>query len=254
MSNFRRKRSHLKLPIWTTVLLATANISLMVWLIVQLAQQHEWLALILGTIAFAISLFGITFYSILTIKEIQLNRRQSNFVDSVTHELKTPIAALRLYLDTLLLRELSKDDRTEFYHTMESELERLDNLISQLLEVARLDAIGSETEPEAVDLPALLHNCAEVACNRHNGSAMEICTFDLPPVGIHARRMLLEMVFNNLLDNAVKYGGETPRVKITLAARGRDRVVIRIRDHGPGIPREQRSSVFQLFFLSLIHI
>ena len=95
MADFRRKRSHLKLPIWTSVVLASLNITLMVVLIVQLVQEGFWLALILGTIALGISLFGITFYSCLTIKEIQLNRRQANFVDSVTHELKTPLTAIR---------------------------------------------------------------------------------------------------------------------------------------------------------------
>ena len=135
MADFRRKRQHLKLPIWSSVLLSTANITLMVVLIVLLARQNAWISLVLGSVALAISLFGISFYSFLTIKEIQLNRRQANFVDSVTHELKTPIAALRLYLDTLLMRDLDPDDRHEFYGTMETELERLDSLINQLLEV-----------------------------------------------------------------------------------------------------------------------
>jgi two-component system, OmpR family, phosphate regulon sensor histidine kinase PhoR len=111
VADFRRKRRHLSLPIWSSVLLMTVNIALMAVLIVLLARQSSWLALTLGSIALAISLFGISFYSFLTIKEIQLNRRQSNFVDSVTHELKTPIAALRLYLDTLLMREPDAVDR-----------------------------------------------------------------------------------------------------------------------------------------------
>ena len=135
MDNFRRKRRHLGLPIWSSLLLMTVNIALMAILIVQLARQSSWGSLILGSAALAISLFGISFYSFLTIKEIQLNRRQANFVDSVTHELKTPIAALRLYLDTLLLHEPEAHDRREFYETMNSELTRLDRLINQLLEV-----------------------------------------------------------------------------------------------------------------------
>jgi two-component system, OmpR family, phosphate regulon sensor histidine kinase PhoR len=119
VADFRRKRRHLSLPIWSSVLLMTVNIALMAVLIVLLARQSSWLALTLGSIALAISLFGISFYSFLTIKEIQLNRRQSNFVDSVTHELKTPIAALRLYLDTLLMREPEAADRREFYETID---------------------------------------------------------------------------------------------------------------------------------------
>lgn len=248
MPDFRRKKSHLKLPIWTTVVLAALNIGLMVVVITQLARQHFWLGLILGSLALGISLFGITFYSFLTIKEIQLNRRQANFVDSVTHELKTPIAALRLYLDTLLMRDLKKDDRMEFYRTMESELERLDSLINQLLEVGRLDAIGSQTEPENVDLSELLQSAAELACRHYKHDVDQVCTFDLAPLLIHSRRMLLEMIFGNLIDNAVKYGGSPPRVRISSAVRGRDRVVVTIQDNGRGVPAEQRTNIFRLFY------
>ena len=248
MADFRRKRSHLRLPIWTTVVLAILNISLMLWLIVELAQQTFWLGLILGTIALGISLFGISFYSFLTIKEIQLNRRQSNFVDSVTHELKTPIAALRLYLDTLLMRDLSKEDQRDFYQTMETELERLDQLINQLLEVGRLDEIGAQTEPEYVGLDELLRGCAEVACRHYKQSMDDVFSFDVPPLAIKSQRMLMEMVFGNLIDNAVKYGGKPPQVHISADAKARDQLVVQIRDNGLGIPDEQRTNVFQLFF------
>lgn len=248
MADFRRKRSHLKLPIWTSVVLASLNITLMVVLIVQLGNEQRWLALILGTLALGISLFGITFYSFLTIKEIQLNRRQSNFVDSVTHELKTPIAALRLYLDTLLMRDLNKEDRLECFQTMDTELQRLDQLINQLLEVGRLDAIGSQAEPEYVDLETLLRECADLACRQHKQSLEDVCTFEVATMALNCRKMLLEMIFRNLIDNAIKYGSDPAKVEITALARGRDRVVVRIRDYGKGVPTEQRQSVFQMFF------
>ena len=167
MADFRRKRRHLGLPIWSSVLLMSVNIALMAILIVQLARQSSWVSLILGSTALAISLFGISFYSFLTIKEIQLNRRQANFVDSVTHELKTPIAALRLYLETLLMSEPDAKDRRDFYETMNSELGRLDRLINQLLEVGRLDAIGHQSEPETINLEDLLKQCASAACLHH---------------------------------------------------------------------------------------
>ena len=230
------------------MVLASLNITLMVILIIQLAVEHLWLSLIVDSLALGISLFGISFYSFLTIKEIQLNRRQSNFVDSVTHELKTPIAALRLYLDTLIMRELAADDRREFYQTMETELERLDRLINQLLEVGRLDAIGSQTEPENVDLSALLEASAELACRHHKLKMSDVFTFDLMPLAIHSRRMLLEMVFGNLIDNAVKYGGEPPRVHVTSRTIGREKIVVRVKDCGVGVPEDQRNKIFRLFF------
>ena len=136
----------------------------------------------------------------------------------MTHELKTPIAALRLYLDTLLMRDLDRDNRQEFYTTMDAELQRLDQLINQLLEVGRLDAIGSQSEPEHVDLQALLQSCAELVCQQHKVEMADVCHFDLPVIGVNARRMLLEMIFRNLLDNAIKYGSDPPSPRRDLAA------------------------------------
>lgn len=248
MANFRRKRRHLSLPIWSSVVLMTINIALMVVLIYQLSLQKLWLALSLGSVALGISLFGMSLYSFLTIKEIQLNRRQSNFVDSVTHELKTPIAALRLYLDTLILREPEPGDRQEFYVTMNSELARLDGLINQLLEVARLDAIGHQKDAETVLLEDLLLSCAAAACLHHKQEISEVFQFEISPLALTSRRMLLEMIFGNLLDNAVKYGGNPPRVTVHAMAHGRDRVMVRVRDNGSGVAPENRRRIFQMFF------
>lgn len=228
-------------------MLMSINVALMAVLIVQLARQSSWLALTLGSIALAISLFGISFYSFLTIKEIQLNRRQSNFVDSVTHELKTPIAALRLYLDTLLMREPEAADRREFYETMNTELQRLDRLINQLLEVGRLDAIGHQTAPETIRLEDLLRQCAITACLNHKQEFSEVFRFEVAPLALTSRRLVLEMIFGNLLDNAVKYGGNPPRVTVHAFSRGRDRVVVRIRDNGIGVAAENRLRIFQMF-------
>jgi signal transduction histidine kinase len=247
VADFRRKRRHLSLPIWSSVLLMTANIALMAVLIVQLARQSAWMALTLGSIALAISLFGMSFYSFLTIKEIQLNRRQSNFVDSVTHELKTPIAALRLYLDTLLLREPEAADRRDFYETMNSELGRLDRLINQLLEVGRLDAIGLQIAPETIHLEDVLRQCAEAACLHHKKEISDVFRFEVAPLALTSRRLLLEMIFGNLLDNAVKYGGNPPKVTVHAFSRGRDRVVVRIRDNGTGVAAENRRRIFRMF-------
>jgi signal transduction histidine kinase len=247
VADFRRKRRHLSLPIWSSVLLMTVNIALMAVLIVLLARQSSWLALTLGSIALAISLFGISFYSFLTIKEIQLNRRQSNFVDSVTHELKTPIAALRLYLDTLLMREPDAADRREFYETMNTELGRLDRLINQLLEVGRLDAIGHQTEPETIHLEDLLRQCANAACLHHKQEFNDVFRFEVAPLALTSRRLLLEMIFGNLLDNAVKYGGKPPKVTVHAFSRGRNQVVVRVRDNGAGVAPENRRRIFQMF-------
>ncbi|MAT15004.1 MAG: histidine kinase [Planctomyces sp.] len=220
----------------------------MVFWIVILARQSAITLLTLGTVLFALILIGLTFYLFLTIKEVRLRKQQSNFVDSVTHELKTPIASLRLYLETLQMRDLDADRREEFYKTMSSELERLDQLISQLLEVAGLDAIGQHHEPEEVELLPLLKKCAVSAAAHHKKDVDAVFEFEGPAVFLQTRRLILEMIFGNLLDNAIKYGGTPPWVKVEIQLRPRGRIVTRIVDNGQGVPYEQRAKIFRIFY------
>lgn len=248
MSERPRKRRRLHWPITLSALLMALNITLMVCWILLLAQLRSWSALTIGTVVFAVMLVGLSLYMLLTIKEVRLNRRQANFVDSVTHELKTPIASLRLYLETLQMRQLDEPQRREFFGVMEQELARLDRLISQLLEAGRLDAIGQESEPEDVELEPLLRRCAEAACVHHRRTGQEVFTFQAMPAVVRARRMVLEMIFGNLLDNAVKYAGEQPAVEVQVLVQPRGRVITRIADNGQGIPPKMRKKIFRMFF------
>lgn len=248
MSQNWRKRRTLHVPIWTSVVLFTLNITLLVCFIVLLFQESFGGALTTGTIAISLGLLGLIFYLFLTIKEIRLNRRQANFVDSVTHELKTPIASLRLYLETLQMRRLEPDQRNEFYGIMESEVQRLDHLIDQLLEVGRLDAIGHQLEPEDVELEPLLRRCAQTACAHHKCELDTVFTFDLQPVVVHTRHLLLDMIFGNLLDNAVKYAPGNTRVHVAAHIHAPGRIVVRISDNGIGVSSDIRNKVFRMFY------
>ncbi len=242
------KRRRLRLPVTLNVVLMSLNVVLMVIWIVFLASERQWAYLTIGTIAFSLILVGLVFYLVLIIKEVRLNQRQANFVDSVTHELKSPIASLKLYLETLQMRELDKQQQSKFYHVMETELHRLDQLISHLLEVARLDAIGQESDPEEILLGPLLRRCAESACAHHKCTIDEVFTFDIEPATVHARRLVLEMIFRNLLDNAVKYAAEQPAVDVRVQVNSRGRVVTRITDNGEGVEPEIRKKIFRMFY------
>ncbi len=224
------------------------NITLMVCWIVLFAQQTMFGALITGTVVFAAMLLGLTFYLILMIKEVRLNQRQANFVDSVTHELKSPIASLKLYLETLEMRTLTDQQRAQFYDVMDHELERLDHLITQLLEVGRLDAIGMQADPVDVHLEPLLKKCVQSICAHHHCDPESTVSFDLQNAVVHARPLVLESVFRNLLDNAVKYGGAPPKIDIHVRGTDRNRVLIRIADNGAGVPPELRKRIFGMFF------
>ena len=248
MADYIRKRRTLHWPITLSAALMVLNVTLMVCWIVLFAQLNSLGALTIGTIAFALVLVGLSFYLFLTIKEIQLNRRQANFVDSVTHELKTPLAAIQLYLETLQLRELDEQRRSEFYEVMQRQLVRLDTLISHLLEIGRLDAIGHDSEAEDIELEPLLRRCAQAACARHKCQNQDVFEFDLQQATIHARPIVLEMIFGNLLDNAIKYGSRQPEVQVSVSTRSRGRIVTRIADNGEGVAPELKKKIFRIFF------
>lgn len=246
-AHFRKRRS-LHWPIALSAALMALNVTLMVCWIILLARHQVWNALTIGTVAFALVLVGLSLYTFLSIKEVRLHQRQVNFVDSVTHELKSPLAALRLYLETLQMRSLEESRRDEFYRVMEAELRRLDRLINQLLEVGRLDAVGHGTEPEDVLLEPLLRRCAETTMALHNPASENVFQFRCQPAVIHARRLVLEMIFGNLLDNAVKYGGTEPQVEVEVRPAASGRVLVRIADNGEGVPSQLRKRIFKMFY------
>ncbi len=243
-----RKRSIPYLSLTVSATLAALNITLMVLWIVILSAESAWSALTIGTVAFTLILVGLVFYVYLTIKERRLSLRQANFVDSVTHELKSPIASLRLYLETLRMRNPSEEQRGEFYATMEAELSRLDDLINELLEVARLDAIGSDAPVEDIDLKKLLDECAASVLRRHAQTRREIFEVDVAKVSVKAPRVTLSIILTNLLDNAVKYGGDPPRVNVNAMQDKPNHIVIKVSDNGPGVPSEERKRIFGLFY------
>jgi len=138
------KRSSLTWYITLPVtLLALIVALLLIWIIGQAAEQH-WALLTVGTVFFALILIGVVIYFIWTFREYRLNRRQANFIDSVTHELKSPIAAIKLCLQTLDLRSVTPEQQRELYRFMIEDIQRLDSLIDHLLAVARLDHAESD--------------------------------------------------------------------------------------------------------------
>jgi two-component system phosphate regulon sensor histidine kinase PhoR len=248
VTTWLRTRTRLRLPITLSVVLMTLNVTLMICWIVLLARQTGWGALIIGVIVFTLILVGLSFYLFLIIKEVRLNQRQANFVDSVTHELKSPIASLKLYLETLEMRSVTDEQRNRFYHVMGEELDRLDHLITQLLEVGRLDAIGDQSEREDIPLEVMLHKCGAAACAHHKRDEETTITYDLQPAVINARALVLETIFRNLMDNAIKYAGDLPSVEVQVRVTDRGRVLTRIIDNGHGVPPELRKRIFGLFF------
>jgi len=113
------ERRSLKFPITLGVAMIVLIVALIVgWVLLSLNSRIYWAVISVGTLMFALVLLGVVIYLILTIKAINLTRRQSNFIDSVTHELKSPIASLKLYLQTMSMRQVSEEEREQFQKFM----------------------------------------------------------------------------------------------------------------------------------------
>lgn len=205
-----------------------------------------WTLLTIGSTFLVMVLVGTCLYLALTIRAINLSRRQSNFIDSVTHELKSPIASLKLYLQTLNRHQVSQEQQADFHRFMLEDVERLDHLINQVLDAGRLERGTMVGEEEEVALEELLEDCAKYVCLAYRVPAPTV-SLDLRPVRAYARRADLEMIFRNLIDNAVKYAGDPPAVEVSLRREEDGKAVVQVIDNGRGIPAKYRRKVFGRF-------
>ncbi|MBN2580755.1 MAG: HAMP domain-containing histidine kinase [Pirellulales bacterium] len=213
------------------------------------ARQHPglyWTLLTIGSLFMILLLAGTITYLILSIKAINLSHRQSNFIDSVTHELKSPLASMKLYLQTLSRHHVSETEQADFYRSMLDDLDRLNRLINQLLDAGRVDAQSPPDSLENVDLGELLPQCAATVCQSYRVPA-ETVRCDVSPCVIPARRSDLDVIFRNLIDNAVKYAGKPPQVEVSLHAGQKHYVMVQVADNGRGIPFPHRRKIFGRF-------
>lgn len=206
-----------------------------------------WVLLSVGSMIFVFILIGIILYLVWIIQNINLNRRQSNFIDAVTHELKTPIASLKLYLQTLHRRPVEGEQRIAFYQTMMEDVDRLDRLINQLLDVARLQQKQTDpTPPEWVGLDEVIrHFVGELTSQ--NSIAEDQIRMKTAPCEIFAHRVDAEILIRNLVENAIKYAGVPPEIEIELKYSD-GFATLSVSDNGTGVPRHLRRKIFQRFY------
>jgi two-component system phosphate regulon sensor histidine kinase PhoR len=201
----------------------------------------------IGASFLTFAIVGTALYLTLSIQAINLSRRQSNFIDSVTHELKSPIASLKLYLQTLNRRSMSSTEQEIFFKDMLQDVDRLDQLINHLLDVARIEKDRTAPQPEDLRLDQIISRCAEQMCHRYQRPA-ETIELATPSTIVTASRVDLELIFRNLIDNGMKYANEeNPRVHVSIEPDGENKIVVRVADNGPGIPHSLRHLIFGRF-------
>ena len=201
----------------------------------------------MGAFFFGFLLAVVILSFIWIIQNINLNRRQSNFIDAVTHELKTPIASLKLYLQTLNRRSVEGPQRQQFYQTMMEDVDRLDRLINQLLDVARLQRVDQEPMPkEWVSIDTVIRDNIASLTKQH-GISSDVFRFSDCECELYVQRVDLDVLLRNVMDNAIKYASASPEVEIRVECE-RDQAVINVSDNGVGIPRHLRRKIFSRFY------
>ena len=236
------------------VLLVAAAISLNVGWILFTAREATPL-LVLGIISFALIIAGLIIYTVFLVLEIKRNEDHDTFINAVTHELKTPIASMRLYLQTLQSREVDESRRHEFYEIMLADADRLHRTVEQVLKAG---AVAQKTKIVArapVDMGALTRECVQLALTRHHlgADAIALQAHDGHPLMVGGDAEELRTVLTNLLDNAVKYSGGAVRVTVSVAAPAPDTVWVRVQDRGVGIPKKQLKRIFNRFYRVQAH-
>ena len=207
----------------------------------------HWALIVLGSLLSLLILVGLVLLCVWLVREIRFNQRQQAFLDAVTHEMKTPLAALRLYLETLGRHDVASERRRLFLGRMEEDVERLERTVEQVLAAARAEGRVRPTL-EPTDLTALLGGLAE-EIRRGHGLPEEAIRIDrVGPLLALGDATELGLVFKNLLENAVKYSEPPIEVRVHLVEGADGRVRAEIADRGIGIePRELRK-IFQRFY------
>jgi two-component system, OmpR family, sensor histidine kinase SenX3 len=218
------------------------------WIIL---NWREGVLLFLGVVFFALLIAGMIVNTSFLIREIRRNEQHDSFINAVTHELKTPIASIRLYLQTLQRRDVDEAQRGEFYRLMLDDTDRLMGTVDQVLKAGEA---GHKRQDRRVpvDFSGLVRECVEVARSSHH----------LPPESLRYEQSVnhgaaagvlgdseeLRAAVSNVLDNAVKYSGDQVDISVRLDTPDEKLVTLSVRDQGVGIPAEELKRIFKRFY------
>jgi signal transduction histidine kinase len=205
------------------------------------------LLLVLGVIFFALIITGAVLNTIFLIREIRRNEQHDAFINAMTHELKTPVASIRLYLQTLQTRQIDEAKRREFYEIMLADSERLMGTIEQVLRAARTSSERTITRTR-VDVNGLVGECVDLARTRHHLPSEALLYNSSPQLlAIIGDTDELKAAISNLIDNAVKYSAQEVRVRVDVTESETGRIAVQVKDEGIGIPQTELKRIFKRF-------
>ena len=234
------------------------------WIIL---NWREGVLLFFGVIFFALIIAGMIVNTSFLVREIRRSEQHDSFINAVTHELKTPVASIRLHLETLQRRDLPEPQKQDFYRLMLSDTDRLTETVEQVLRAGRAGDKKAGLEKAEVDFGQLVRDCMEATRARHHlhpetlrfeEASLGGTSIDGNSLRVRGSAEDLRTAVSNVLDNAVKYSGDSVDVRVRLEAPDEKRIVLRVQDQGVGIPADDMKRIFKRFYRvthrSLAHV
>ncbi len=191
---------------------------------------------------------GVVLNTIFLVREIRRNAQHDAFINAVTHELKTPVASIRLYLETLLSRDVDESKRDEFYRTMLDDSDRLLSTIEQVLRTGRVGPSNRLLSVSPVDLNSLIEDCIGRARTLYHLQPESLQYQPGPSIKIMGDEDELRAAVSNLLENAVKYSGGKVSVVAEMSKVHGRYISLCVKDRGVGIPKTELKRVFKRFY------
>lgn len=199
-----------------------------------------------GAVFLILLLIGIWQIRRSVIRDIQLGKRQKNFLLSVTHELKTPLAANKLYLQTISKRDLTREQTVELVNKAIEENSRLGAMIDNILHASRLENNVAEFHPEEFDIAVFFNAIKDRFTNIHHSAQIEI-EIQAPDTTIKADKSMMETIFSNLLDNAYKYAGKNDPITLYYYKES-STSILGVKDLGNGVEDKEKQEIFKRFY------
>jgi signal transduction histidine kinase len=212
-----------------------------------LLSWRTGILLFLGIMLLSLVIAGVVVNTTFLVREIRRNEQHDAFINAVTHELKTPVASIRLYLETLQKRPVEEAKRKEFYGVMLEDCDRLLATIEQVLRTGRAGASTRRLNVTRFELGELVAGCVTRARTLHSISEEALRYRPTAPLTILADPDEVRAAVANLIDNAVKYSGKEVKVLVHTASE-QGFVSVRVTDHGAGIAKQELTRVFKRFY------
>lgn len=182
------------------------------------------------------------------VREFRMQEQQRNFLLAVTHELKSPLASIKLYLQTVLKRDLSKEQQHQFMSNSLKDIERLDYLVENVLLATKLEGVRPYFPKEVLNFSELIEGVATLL--QVNACTTQVIELDVEPdIQIYADRFAITNVVTNLIENAVKYSPSGKKIAVHLkSTQSGDTLLFSVADEGVGIANEEKRRIFDKFY------